>query len=577
MIDSVTQSAGRTRTTIAAGTAVAALIVLLALSAGSAQASTLFAGSQTPGGISTLKVSASGQVSVVAGSPFLTSQEPRGLIGSPDGTKLFAGHRSVNTISRQSVGADGSLSTIGADAAFAPTATGYPAFSPDGRHLYFSSVMNNGSLQHYAVGLDGSLTPLGTAVVASNGASVTVTPDGRFMYVCSSTQGLHGYSLDAAGEPTVLSGFPLAGSSCAGSVITPDGRFLVTAQSSVGVRVFSIGSGGDLTLISGPTPTGGPGPNHVEVSPDGKNVYVLNIGSASLPATVAQFNLAADGTATHSGTDVVVTSPTVFANGLAISPDGRSLAVSANIVTSNLFVFATNAGGQLTPVAGSPFASGGNMSGLSPMAELAFRSNQGPSVSGISSGGKNRVRTFSAVGATDSDGTVASYVWNFGDGTSATTSTPDTSHTYLDAANYSASLSVIDDENCGSTDVFDGRKFLCNASGSASATATVDALPPAFSRLKFSKKSAPRGGKVKLRYKLSQAATVKVTFQLRKGKKYKSRGSLTFKSGSGSRSKTLTLKIKGKKLPKGSYRVLVVGTDSAQNTSSAKRLTLKVR
>jgi PKD repeat protein len=62
--------------------------------------------------------------------------------------------------------------------------------------------------------------------------------------------------------------------------------------------------------------------------------------------------------------------------------------------------------------------------------------------------------TFNAVGSTDSDGSIASYVWNFGDGTpeQATTS-PTILHVFADTpirctdVTYAVLLSVVDDKN----------------------------------------------------------------------------------------------------------------------------------
>lgn len=51
--------------------------------------------------------------------------------------------------------------------------------------------------------------------------------------------------------------------------------------------------------------------------------------------------------------------------------------------------------------------------------------------------------TFSAAGSTDSDGTIADYLWNFGDGSSATGVTVE--HSYTEAADYTVTLQVRDD------------------------------------------------------------------------------------------------------------------------------------
>ena len=59
------------------------------------------------------------------------------------------------------------------------------------------------------------------------------------------------------------------------------------------------------------------------------------------------------------------------------------------------------------------------------------------------------VVSFDAAGSSDSDGTIASYAWHFGDGETATGST--VSHTYTSEGNYTAQLTVTDDDGASST------------------------------------------------------------------------------------------------------------------------------
>jgi PKD repeat protein len=68
--------------------------------------------------------------------------------------------------------------------------------------------------------------------------------------------------------------------------------------------------------------------------------------------------------------------------------------------------------------------------------------------------------SFSSAGSNDSDGTIASYSWNFGDGGTSSTANP--SHTFANAGTYTVTLTVTD--NDGATD-------------SDQATATITAAP----------------------------------------------------------------------------------------------------
>jgi len=58
--------------------------------------------------------------------------------------------------------------------------------------------------------------------------------------------------------------------------------------------------------------------------------------------------------------------------------------------------------------------------------------------------------TFSSTGSTDSDGTIASYAWNFGDGSTSTLAAP--THAYTTAGTYTATLTVTDNGGLTATD-----------------------------------------------------------------------------------------------------------------------------
>jgi len=70
-------------------------------------------------------------------------------------------------------------------------------------------------------------------------------------------------------------------------------------------------------------------------------------------------------------------------------------------------------------------------------------------VNGAYTGTENKAVSFSSAGSIDSDGSIASYSWNFGDGTSSTLANP--SHTYASANTYTVSLTVTDNEGATNT------------------------------------------------------------------------------------------------------------------------------
>ncbi len=77
--------------------------------------------------------------------------------------------------------------------------------------------------------------------------------------------------------------------------------------------------------------------------------------------------------------------------------------------------------------------------------------NQAPTADagGPYSGTVNMSVTFDGSGSSDSDGTIASYRWSFGDGSTGTGMKP--THTYTSAKTFSVSLTVTDDKGASST------------------------------------------------------------------------------------------------------------------------------
>jgi PKD repeat protein len=95
---------------------------------------------------------------------------------------------------------------------------------------------------------------------------------------------------------------------------------------------------------------------------------------------------------------------------------------------------------------GSNWALSANAGG-SPGAQNGTGPVNNPPTAAFSSSCSGLVCTFNGTGSTDSDGTITSYAWTFGDGGTATGATP--SHTYGSAATFTVTLKVTD--NGGAT------------------------------------------------------------------------------------------------------------------------------
>jgi hypothetical protein len=251
------------------------------------------------------------------------------------------------------------------------------AFSPDGSIAY---VADNGA---------GALTPIrvatDTALPAITGVGVhprelAIAPDGSAAYVTDNGSS----NVDPVALPSGVVGTPISvgsGLTPLGIAITPDGTRAYT--SNFGAASGGNGSGDTVTPITlstgvaGTPITVGGGPWSIAVTPDSKTVYVGN----SNDNTVTPIDIAS-GTAGSPITGV--NSP----RSIAITPDQAPVANFT--VTSALPGSATS---------------------------------------------------FDASVSTVRFGTIAKFVWSFGDGTpDVTTATPTTTHVYASPGTYAATV-----------------------------------------------------------------------------------------------------------------------------------------
>jgi PKD repeat protein len=94
-------------------------------------------------------------------------------------------------------------------------------------------------------------------------------------------------------------------------------------------------------------------------------------------------------------------------------------------------------------------AAGGAFADLFTLTQGPPPANQPPTAS-FSSSAAGLTASLNATASSDSDGTIASYGWAFGDGDTTTLSTPQTQHTYANPGTYNVTLTVTDDD--GDTD-----------------------------------------------------------------------------------------------------------------------------
>jgi 6-phosphogluconolactonase len=274
-------------------------------------------------------LNSSGALSVLSGSPYNNGVAAQSLAVTPANTFLYAG--TTNGIYAYAINSNGSITVQNSGSAVAQdmVATRMQVDSTGG-YLLAAGVGTSTAAQAIGIYQINASTGLLTAITGSplplytgNASTATVvaptglliTPNNSYVYVSLGALGVQiltlgtGGALSAGAAPAILS--PISTSTspgAAGLASDPLSAFLFVAEINTGLRVLSIGTGGSLKEVSGSPYAVGTGPAGVILDATGSYVYVANRGSNNISA----FTL-------------------------------------------------TAASGKLTAIAGSPFASGGQL------------------------------------------------------------------------------------------------------------------------------------------------------------------------------------------------------------------------
>lgn len=298
-------------------------------------------------------------------------------------------------------------------------------------------------------------SPIAIGEYPSLPGAVAITPDGAKAYIVN-------FNGTAASDwvPTVvpvllhsgavLPAIRLSRLEAAAAAITPDGRRLL-----VGARgTTTSGSGIDVIDTTTDTVSAGfsvpSGPDSIAISADGATAYV----SCRFDNTVVAVNL--DGgtpPASRSGIDT---------SSVALTPDGKTILSTAGY-------------GQEVDILGVPGLTprGYISTEYSPVA-LVVTPDQAPRAALDVRRQYGPRATFDASASSAPSTPIASYSWDFGDGTKSVTTTPTATHTYRRIGTYTARVTLTDTAGTSLQQVFTGQTVARNGSSSATAAVTVD-------------------------------------------------------------------------------------------------------
>jgi YVTN family beta-propeller protein len=362
------------------------------------------------------------------------------------------------------------------------------AISPNGKTLYVAEYSES-----IAVIDTQTNQPVGSIPIEDSTNTIAISPDGKTAYATLSGDAVA--VIDTTSNQTV--GLPIpVGEEPYGVAFSPDGKTAyVTNEGDDSVSVIDTATN---QVVGLPIPVG-EDPINVVVSPDGKTAYVSNeesdnvsvIDTASLQVVGAPIPVGEDAwgmaltpdgrklyvssyndeavTVIDTATRQPIGAPIAVGDEpyeLAVTPDGKTLYVtnyesggaggSVSVIDTQ-----TNQVSTTIPVTGGPW-------------QLAIVPDQSPVPSFGVTNREPLLLTFSGLGSTDPDGTIASYNWSFGDGTAAPNGGLISTHKYAKAGTYPVSLTVVDDEGCSGM-VFTGRTAHCNGPGPLTQLVTVKA------------------------------------------------------------------------------------------------------
>jgi hypothetical protein len=219
--------------------------------------------------------------------------------------------------------------------------------------------------------------------------------------------------------------------------------------------------------VGSPIPAG-VAPSLIVITPNGKTAYVNNSFSNNAVTGVTPIDLTTGTAEAQIPRPGCPSGSGSFLGPMAIVPSGATLYLMCTL-TSQMVAIDT-----ATNTAGSPSASPstyGTPSGIAIVPDQAptalFKAKPAPSGSPTK---------FNASSSSSPVGTIVSYTWKFGDGTTATTTHPKISHTYATAGTFAVTLTVVNSQGTSTKEVFTGNTMSNNGGPSAKITKHV-AIP----------------------------------------------------------------------------------------------------
>ncbi len=453
----------------------------------------------------------------VVGNPIPVGESPSTLAVTPNGKTLYVGDESDDNLRAIDTQTNQVLTTLPLTYEGVDQEASVIAISPDGKTAYVASYGLEGILV-----IDTQTNQIVGSPILIGGKpwGVAFSPDGSIAYATN----LDKEEVEIIDTATrqIVGAIPV-GEDPINLVFSPDGKTVYVANEEG--NTVSVIDTASRQVVGSPIPVGDE-PWGLALTPNGSRLYVSNKNDDTVTVIDAQ-------------TRQVVGAPIPTGDEpfeLAATPDGKFVYV-ANYQgeTEGRGVTVINTQTNQTTdvnVQGGPW-------------QVAIVPDQSPIPSFTTKASKKKPLQIGFTSTTvDPDGSVASFNWTFGDGTTALNGGPAPTHTYRKAGKFTVGLTAIDNEGCSVNMVFTGRTAFCSGAAPAAQSITVKA-PNNFKFGKLIRNT--KTGTAKLKVKAPYAGKLTLT-----GKKVK-----TVKR-SAKKAATVTLNIRPK--PKAKKQLAKAGS-----------------